>query len=126
VLLHQKNSRTQLLSQQSAQRVRSFVAEMASTAKARQTSEGAWAHCNDAKGNKSDQTLIMTTGHTLEWLMLLPDDLQPNVDSIVNSCKFMCKALTRQKADSANDRYCPYSHCLRALLMLSGRRFDIE
>jgi hypothetical protein len=69
------------------------------------------------------EVAILVTGHLLEWLMLLPHELQPDDDSIYSRAgEWLLAALNlqTQRPEWIRERYCPLIHAARALKFLGG------
>jgi len=65
----------------------------------------------------SDQ--VLTTGHHVEWLMLLPPDLQPPRECFQVALRWLQVRLEVDDLDTIRQNYCPYSHAGRVLRVLS-------
>jgi hypothetical protein len=65
---------------------------------------------------------ILATGHHLEWLLLLPPELQPPHEVFTQSARWLAAALMEESRDTQwlLENYCPATHAARAALLLSG------
>lgn len=64
---------------------------------------------------------LLATGHHLEWLMLLPDDLRPPQEVFRRAAVWSLEALAGKTADPqwVDEWYCPASHAVRSVILLS-------
>ena len=67
---------------------------------------------------------LLATGHHLEWLMLLPDDLRPSRDVFRRAAVWSLETLAGKTADPqwVDEWYCPASHTARSVIRLSRRQ----
>lgn len=66
--------------------------------------------------------VILATGHHLEWIMLLPADMQPPRE-LMNRAVQKCVTLLSEKvsdSDWVSRNYCPFSHAVRSVCLLTG------
>jgi hypothetical protein len=90
---------------------------------------GAWEprwyeHGEGAEKPKShvgagDWTAVLTTGHHVEWMLLLPADLQPDPARVLRAAGWLRAHLEEAAKSTIMEHYCPYSHAARVLLTLS-------
>ncbi len=85
-----------------------------------------WDHPQSATPESTlaqDEIYVLTaTGHHLEWLILLPTDLQPT-DDVLNRSAERCLRILRLHVDDDNwvrDHYCPATHAARSIGLLAG------
>ncbi len=75
---------------------------------------------------------VITTGHHLEWLMLLPDDIRPPDLVFARAARFLMSVMPNLMQDPqwVDDWYCPATHALRSIKLLSApsesRRHGLE
>lgn len=62
--------------------------------------------------------LVQVTGHHLEWLCLVPNQLGPGDEVISSAARLVLKALNSHSTEGLLANYCAFSHGLRALVML--------
>jgi hypothetical protein len=76
----------------------------------------------------SDWAVVLTTGHHVEWMLLLPADLQPDPARFLRAARWLQLHLEKDAKTTLMDHYCPYSHAARVLVILSRtpseRRLD--
>ncbi len=89
-----------------------------------QANDGSWdlnwhvvskAESSDAlfPASKAQLTKLLVTGHLLEWLELLPEEIQPPSDVYVQAARWICTSLASASVSSMRD-YCPVVHALLA------------
>ena len=66
----------------------------------------------------SDRLLI--TGHVLEFMLVLPAEMQPQGDVFNRGGAWLHQRLQRMSAADVKADYCPYTHCLKVLEILSA------
>lgn len=94
--------------------------------------EGGWAHDWSEPGGveTAPREVIIATGHHLEWLMLLPDDLRPEPAVLGQAAEHSLRLLLEQSEDPewVRTNYCPAIHAARSAWLLahpeSRARFD--
>ena len=68
-------------------------------------------------------TELLATGHHLEWLLLLPEDAQPDrerIERAADRCLRLLSQITTDKA-AVEEHYCPIVHAYRTALLVFGR-----
>jgi hypothetical protein len=94
--------------------------------------EGGWAHDWSEPGGieTAPREVIIATGHHLEWLMLLPDDLRPGPSVLGRAAEHSLRLLLEKSEDPewVRTNYCPAIHAARSAWLLahpeSRTRFD--
>src|SRR5262249_47584281 len=119
---------TPVLSDAVRWQVREVLRETAQTLAACQDESGSWdatwfQHLRGAPPLNSNQIVqgdigrLVVTGHHLEWLMLLPEDLQPSAEVFTSGAHWLHKVLMASSSDpewvAAN--YCPVIHAARSI-----------
>ncbi len=64
---------------------------------------------------------VLVTGHHLEWLLRLPDDLRPGDDCLLRAAQWLLIHLEQDDRQLLEQYYCPYSHAGSVLAQLTGR-----
>jgi hypothetical protein len=74
-------------------------------------------------GNESDR--LTATGHHLEWMAICPPSIRPPDDVMARAASYLVRNMSRTRAMIAEDfhAYPPATHAVRALLLLSGKRW---
>jgi hypothetical protein len=64
---------------------------------------------------------VLATGHHLEWLMLLPPDMQPPPEVFARGARWLTKVLLEESKDNrwVAANYCPVIHAARSVLVLA-------
>lgn len=64
---------------------------------------------------------VIATGHHVEWLMLLPDDLRPPDEVFARAGTFLVEAVLAESKDAlaVGMNYCPLVHAARSAVVLS-------
>jgi hypothetical protein len=86
-----------------------------------QADDGSWGR-NWLNGSEPVGTVaerILVTGHTAEWLMMLPAELQPPRDRLSRATRWLLHQLLACRKEAVARDYCPYSHSGRVLLILT-------
>lgn len=67
---------------------------------------------------------VITTGHHLEWLILLPDDVRPPDSVLIKATRFLMSTVPSLTEDTTwlAQNYCPATHALRSISLLSRQR----
>lgn len=63
---------------------------------------------------------VLATGHHVEWLMLLPPDLQPPPGCFLRAARWLQVRLATDPTDALFSWYCPYSHAGKVLVNLTA------
>lgn len=88
------------------------------------------SHSNDT--NQSDRErleehafppniLVLSTAHHLEWLFLIPAEMQPPPEVYSRAAAFLSRSLEIATNDDIISNFCAYSHAAHVLLLLEGR-----
>jgi hypothetical protein len=74
-------------------------------------------------GNESDR--LTATGHHLEWMAICPPSIRPADDVLARAASYLVRNMSRTRAmiDEDFHAYPPATHAVRALLLLSGKRW---
>jgi hypothetical protein len=74
-------------------------------------------------GNESDR--LTATGHHLEWMAICPPGIRPADDVLARAASYLVRNMphTRAMIDEDFHIYPPATHAVRALLLLSGKRW---
>jgi hypothetical protein len=67
------------------------------------------------------RSLVLSTGHTLEWIALLPPECQPSKQIFEQGAKYLAVVLAETDEAECREGYCPYSHAARMLRLLGKR-----
>jgi hypothetical protein len=67
----------------------------------------------------SRHDMASCTAHHIEWLLLLPPDMQPDCEYFRRATAFLERSIAEAPDDEIKTFFCPYSHALHALLVLS-------
>jgi hypothetical protein len=105
-------------------RVRSHLARMAALAARHQSAEGTWGldwfeRPTESESGPNREAEVLTTGHQVEWLMLLPADLLPPEACFRRALLWLQSRLLAAPIAEVMASYCPYSHAGRDLSLLS-------
>jgi hypothetical protein len=91
-----------------------------------QSSEGYWtrqwpqgkaAPAADKQAAASLHDKLLVTGHTLEWLSLAPEEVQPPRENIVRAGQWLARTLVEMDQQDLLEAYGPYTHAARALCL---------
>lgn len=101
--------------------LRDYMAETVSRLLASQGPDGGWEpgwhrHSGEeALADESGPKRVLVTGHHLEWLLLLPDDIRPPDERLRRAAVWTRERLSRATDKAIADDYCPYSHAVHVL-----------
>lgn len=62
---------------------------------------------------------VLVTGHHVEWMLLLPDDLRPPDACFERAGKWLHSQVLACEEKSIDEAYCPYSHAANVVRLLS-------
>ena len=120
--------RKPILSDAARRRTIAGLARRVAQVRASQRDDGSWdldwpnggAETTDRHPPSFGDSLIVT-GHLLEWLILLPEELRPDAEVYRKGARWVASALPTVGDDPAEiDRlYCPLIHATRSLRLLS-------
>jgi len=83
-----------------------------------------WMHPRPKKESArvSAENMIQATGHHLEWLILLPQDLQPEPYILEHAARNLVRLLLFRIDDAQwrNQYFCPLTHAARSVSILAG------
>jgi hypothetical protein len=119
-----------ILSPAVADRIRRHLKEVAEALAAHQRPDGTWQagwpdYLPGAKpgnwGRPDVESMVITTGHHLEWLLLLPEGMRPPRQVYAKAAEWLLNAVLRQAANEAwlREWYCPASHAVRVVRLLA-------
>lgn len=125
-LMARVQCRHRLLSHEQAQRVASRLENYVGRSVGAQGSDGAWSNGwfsqekpDDRRGPTSGEQKVLLTGHIVEWLMLLPDELRPPPEVYHRAALWLYRAVSVATDNDWRDHYCPYVHAAVSLRKLS-------
>lgn len=136
VLLLRTDAATPIFSDRVRDEVRGHLGLVARVLAECQASDGSWdldwhANLPGAKhGHKEPGgawSKIITTGHHLEWMMLLGPDLRPRDEVFARGAQWLMPTLLREVGERGplGPQYCPASHAVRVLRIL-GRPGPVD
>jgi hypothetical protein len=64
---------------------------------------------------------LLVTGHHLEWLALVPDEVSPPRESVVRAARWTLQTILEISDKDLKQHYGPFSHAARALCLWRGR-----
>ena len=64
---------------------------------------------------------VHITGHHIDWILLLPDDMLPPNDVFDRAGHFLLSSISACEERDLHRHYCPYSHAARVLLLLTDQ-----
>ncbi len=124
--------RYNLLTDRVRTRLLVYLRQAVDALSAAQDAEGAWAPywLTRMPGVKASRVAfvagstprIIATGHSLEWLLLLPPEMRPPRRLIEKAARWLMAAQLTESADPQwlGRNYCPASHAVRVLAAMSG------
>ncbi len=125
------DSRIPILSSEVRSSVKAALADAVARAGRYQPASGAWS-LRWFEGDASDDPgtagpdggweRILATGHQLEWLALMPEELTPDRAATTRAIRWLHDRIDDYGAASIPGHYCPYSHAVKVLLQASGLR----
>jgi hypothetical protein len=113
-------------------RVKSYLGEMASAALRHQAADGSWGidwrRDPKAAAEETDRSSarVLATGHLVEWMVILPDDLSPPRNRILVAAHWLAHHLSTANDQELAGDYCPYSHAGRVVQMGSRSKRAID
>jgi hypothetical protein len=128
-LLLRVDGETPIFSGRVREAVREHLGLVARVIAACQSSDGSWDlswHTNLPGGTHQHPTSsaawpkIITTGHHLEWMMLLDTELRPRDEVFARGAEWLMPTLLREVGEQGlpGEQYCPASHAARVLRVL--------
>jgi hypothetical protein len=84
----------------------------------REWPSGAAATARASRATLHDKLLV--TGHTLEWLALAPEEIQPPRETVVRAAQWLARTLVEMDEQELLAAYGPYTHAARALCLWRG------
>jgi hypothetical protein len=108
-----------------------YVEEKAKTVAANQCGDGSWgldwykvrpARETPRAASPPDEMPLIVTGHLLEWMMMLPEEMRPPRGVISRGAGWALAALAARQGDPdwVRKNYCPVVHATRAVRLLGG------
>jgi hypothetical protein len=73
------------------------------------------------KPDSESSQRVQMTGHHVEWMLILPQDMQPATETFQRAAKFLAQELKSAKDEEIQQSYCPFSHAVRYLRLISAR-----
>jgi hypothetical protein len=132
VTLFRADQQESVLSDPVRREVRDHLRRVVESLLRTQLSDGSWDHRwrergtgagEEAEGGghtHDDADRVLLTGHHVEWLLLLPRDLQPPPDRLLRATRWLLERVLNDPASTLDEKYCPYSHAGRVLFMIDG------
>jgi len=120
------------LSSGTRRRIRAHLADVVRRLVNTQHSNGYWTKDwadgstghHATRGNDSQEApsaeRILATGHHLEWLALVPEDLLPPRETIVRAGQWLVRAMLEVDDATLQTEFGPFSHAARALCLWRG------
>ena len=111
------------LAVRSRQKMRDYMGEVIRLLGAAQSDQGYWTRQwprgKSAREDKSASLAdkILVTGHQLEWLALVPRDLEPPRNMVVNAGQWLVRAVQEVDNETLLQNYGPFTHAGRALCL---------
>lgn len=134
VLLLRIDDQAKALSPRTRQAILAYLKTAADKLVASQAADGSWsarwiegeAAKASADESKTDKKIplhekLLVTGHTLEWLALAPEEVQPPRETIVRAGQWLCNTIIGIDEKDLQNSYGPYSHAARALCLWRGK-----
>ena len=103
--------------------MRDYMGEVIRLLAAAQSDQGYWTRQwprgKSAREDKSASLAdkILVTGHQLEWLALVPRDLEPPRNMVVNAGQWLVRAVQEVDNETLLQNYGPFTHAGRALCL---------
>lgn len=126
VVLYRADEEAKVLSPRTRAKMLAYMKRMSDLLVQSQTEEGYWTR-NWPKGSagRSDEKAtiydrLLVTGHTLEWLALAPEEVQPPRENVVRAARWTLKTILEISDADLNEKYGPFSHAARALCLWRG------
>ncbi|WP_417393242.1 hypothetical protein [Gimesia sp.] len=122
------DNETQILSSRHRDKLRRYLAQSVEQLVQAQLPEGGWAsnwtvsYLETKPAMIPIENIIQSTGHHLEWLILLPHDLQPEPILLEQAARNLVR-LVLTRIDSKkwrNKNFCPLVHATRSVILLAG------
>ena len=119
----QVTSARRTLAVRSRQKMRDYMGEVIRLLGAAQSDQGYWTRQwprgKSAREDKSASLAdkILVTGHQLEWLALVPRDLEPPRNMVVNAGQWLVRAVQEVDNETLLKNYGPFTHAGRALCL---------
>ncbi|MFH1304704.1 MAG: hypothetical protein ABIK07_26930 [Planctomycetota bacterium] len=122
------DSETPILSPTHRDRLRRYLAQSVAQLVQSQLPDGGWPrlwttpHSEGKFVKVPVESIIQATGHHLEWLILLPQDLQPEPVILENAARNLVRLLLTRVDNAAwrNKNFCPLVHAARSITLLAG------
>ena len=116
-LILRSNERGHFLSTASREALRDHLKCCVGVAISAQSSDGSWTSRWERgmpilSDHESQLSKLLITGHMMEWMEYLPDDLQPPIPVYERGAAWLCRALTEVKVINAGIWVCPWTHAV--------------
>jgi hypothetical protein len=134
VLLIRIDDQAHALSPKTRQAILAYMKAASERLVAAQAPDGSWsarwiegaaakASADDSNAEKKIplHEKLLVTGHTLEWLALAPEEVQPPRETIVRAGQWLCNTIVGIDQKDLATSYGPYSHAARALCLWRGK-----
>lgn len=128
-MLRIHESGSPLFGESTRHRTRSFLRDCVVAAASTQRDDGAWSpdwrasgdsrRFRQTAGSTATSTLVLVTGHVVEWLLYLPRDLAPPPSVLSRARRWLVGELARATVDQVCADPCPYSHGLLVLELIA-------
>ena len=109
-----------ILSPEGEEKLKGFLARTLEVLRATQRLSGAWGkdwsmESARAPGVLDAPTELLATGHHLEWIALLPEDISPPPDMVRRAADFLVTMILDAEEETLQQNYTAYSHAGCAL-----------
>ena len=129
-ILMRVDEQTEILSPRIRKKLRQRLADVATVLVEGQLPDGSWqldwhaplsGRPSSRNQRRTETTGVLATGHHLEWLLMLPDEMRPDDQVFARAAEWLLAALLQQTEDRewVQRWYCPASHAARAVKILS-------
>jgi hypothetical protein len=114
------NEEEPVLSRAGLEKACIFLNNVATHLQDTQSATGSWRARGEDEATADQGGDLGVTSHHVEWLVLLPRDLFTDavLRSINKACLFLRREIEHITAEDVRSEYCPFSHAVRALVMV--------
>lgn len=116
-----------ILSDEARSRVRSYLRRLSEAVASRQQPDGSWtfdwhrglvahepvAHVHS--GRATPETTLLATGHVAEWMLILPNEMQPPPRVRRDAARWLYARLRESTEQDRLTAFCPYTHAAYAV-----------
>lgn len=119
------DSEIPILSPEIRQQAEDALHEKVIIAVQNQSEDGSWTldWASDvgtvASNENTDMTRLLVTGHVMEWMTILPDNLRPSITVLHKARRWLLANFRERATALRSDEICPYSHAAIALNRLA-------